>query len=69
VERLLALVRTVVAESAECSSCPVAAVTLESIPSDGPLLAAADDAFAAWTAELAHQRPRVVRATPRPTGW
>ena len=52
-ERFLAAVRPVVGESAECASCPVAAVTLESTRGEGHLLAAADDAFAAWAAELA----------------
>ena len=53
VDRFLTLVRPVVGESAECMSCPVAAVTLESTRGEGHLLAAADDAFAAWAAELA----------------
>jgi AcrR family transcriptional regulator len=52
-ERFLELVRPVVAESVEFSGCPVAAVALESTRDDTRLVTVANDAFCAWTDELA----------------
>jgi TetR/AcrR family transcriptional regulator, lmrAB and yxaGH operons repressor len=51
-DRFLTLARPVVAESAGCAGCPVAAVALECTREDDPLLEAAHGAFTAWIGEL-----------------
>lgn len=58
------LIRPVVAQAAQGSSCAVAAVTVEATPSQPALTAAADKAFQSWIGELEQQLCRVGVAAP-----